>query len=155
MDVVAARLVLDEPERVVELADVVVVGRGSREQRVGPDRFRGSLGEIADHQRVVIGPGRLGQEPPQDGLRRVGELEQLEHGQDAEEVAEGGEGADGKDGSAGARRERRAPQLEHTGHVDLAFAQEHEGRDHGDVDDRHREARLDEHLQAIAAPHAR
>ena len=41
-------------ERVRELADVVVVGRDAGHQRVGADRLRGALGEVADHQRVVV-----------------------------------------------------------------------------------------------------
>ena len=121
VDVLAAGLVLDERQRVVELADVVVVGGDAGEERVGADRFRGTLGEIADHQRVVVGPGRLGQEPPQERLRRVGQLEQLEHGQDAEEVAEHGERCRRRRPQRRRRRERRAPQLEHA-HVDVAFA---------------------------------
>ena len=63
MDVVAATLVLDERERVRELADVVVVGRDAGDQRIGADRLRGALGQVADHQRVVIGAGSLDQQP--------------------------------------------------------------------------------------------
>ena len=55
VDVLAAGLVLDERERVRELADVVVVGRDAGEERVGADRLGGALGEVADHQRVVVG----------------------------------------------------------------------------------------------------
>ena len=54
VQVVAARLVLDEGGRVRELADVVVVGRDAGEQRVAADRLGRALGEVPDHQRVVV-----------------------------------------------------------------------------------------------------
>ena len=44
-------------QRVRQLADVVVVGGDARQQRVGADRLGGPLGQVADHQRVVVGPG--------------------------------------------------------------------------------------------------
>ena len=68
VDVLAARLVLDERERVRELADVVVVGRDARQQRVGADRLGGALGQVADHERVVVRAGRLHQQPPEERL---------------------------------------------------------------------------------------
>ena len=88
VDVVATGLVLDERERVRELADVVVVGRHAGHQRVGADRLGRALGQVADHQRVVVRAGRLDQQPAQERLRRVGQLEQLEDGQDPEHRAE-------------------------------------------------------------------
>ena len=88
VDVVGAGLVLDEGQRVLHLADVVVVGRDPRQQRVGADRLGGALGEIADHDAVVIRPRRLEQEAPQQPIRRVGELQHLEHGHDPEHVAQ-------------------------------------------------------------------
>ena len=81
-------------ERVRELADVVVVGRDARDERVGADGLGRPLGEVADHQRVVVRAGRLEEQPPQQRLRRVRQLEQLEDRGDAEEVAEDREGAD-------------------------------------------------------------
>ena len=63
VDVLRAGLVLDEPEWVGELADVVVVGRDTRDERVGTDRFGRPFREVADHQRVVIRPGGLDEEP--------------------------------------------------------------------------------------------
>ena len=101
VDVLAAGLVLDERQRVRELADVVVVRGDAGQQRVGSDRLGRPLGEVADHERVVVGPRRLDEEPAQQRLRGVGQLEQLEHGQDAEQVAEHGERAD--------RHDRRPP----------------------------------------------
>ena len=88
VDVVAAGLVLDERERVRELADVVVVRRDAGEQRIGADRLGRALREVADHQRVVVRAGRLDEEPAQQRLRRVRQLEQLEHREDPEHVAE-------------------------------------------------------------------
>ena len=78
VDVLAAGLVLDEGERVGQLADVVVVGGDAREQRVGADRLGRPLGQVADHQRVVVRAGRLEQQPAQQRLGRIGQLEQLE-----------------------------------------------------------------------------
>ena len=86
MDVLAAGLVLDERERVRQLADVVVVGRDAREQRIGADRLRRPLREVPDHQRVVVGPGRLDEKPPEQGLRRVRQLEQLKHRHESEQL---------------------------------------------------------------------
>src|SRR6476659_4767656 len=48
VDVVAASLVLDERERVRELADVVVVGRHTGHQRIGTDRLGRALGQVPD-----------------------------------------------------------------------------------------------------------
>ena len=45
---------------------------------------------LPDHQRVVVRAGRLQQQPAQQRLRRVGQLEQLVRGRDAEDVAERG-----------------------------------------------------------------
>ena len=88
VDVVRPGLVLDEGERILHLADVVVVGRDPRHQRIGADRLGGPLGEVADHHAVVVGPRRLEQEAAQQPVGRVGELEHLEHGHDPEHVAE-------------------------------------------------------------------
>ena len=93
MDVLRARLVLDERERVLHLADVVVVGRDARQERIRADRLGRALGEVADHHAVVVRPRRLEQEPAQEPVRRVRQLEHLEHGHDPEQVAEDGEAA--------------------------------------------------------------
>ena len=94
VDVVRPRLVLDEGQRVLHLADVVVVGRDAGQQRVGADRLGGPLGEVADHDAVVVRPRRLQQQPAKQPVRRVGELQQLEDGHDPEQVAEHRERAD-------------------------------------------------------------
>ena len=107
VQVLAAGLVLDERERVGQLADVVVVGRDAGQERIGADRLGGALGEVADHQRVVVRARRLEQQPAQQRLRRVGQLEQLERGGDAEEVAEDRERADS--GQRHCRPRTRAP----------------------------------------------
>ena len=44
------RLVLDERERVRQLADVVVVGRDPDHQRIGAHGLGGPFREVADHQ---------------------------------------------------------------------------------------------------------
>ena len=77
VDVLAVRLVLDEHERIGQLADVVIVGRHTGEEGVGADRGRRGLSQVPDHQRVVVSAGRLGQEPAQERLRWVGQLHQL------------------------------------------------------------------------------
>ena len=127
VDVLAAGLVLDERERVRELADVVVVGRDAGHQRIGADRLGRALGEVADHQRVVVRPGRLDQQAAQQRLRRVGQLEQLEDGQDPEHRAEHRERPDRGDARARRRRGRREPQLEDAAQV--ARAEQREDRD--------------------------
>ena len=133
VDVLAAGLVLDERERVRELADVVVVGRDAGQQRVGADRLGGALGEVADHQRVVVRPGRLDEQPAQQRLRRVGQLQQLEHGQDPEHRAEHRERADRGDRRAAGRHRRGEPQLEDA--ADVAVAEQREHRHDERVDD--------------------
>ena len=97
VDVVRAGLVLDEGQRVLHLADVVVVGGDAGEQRVGADRLGRALGEVADHDAVVIRARRLEQQAAQQPVRWVGQLEHLEHGHDPEHVAEDREAADRAD----------------------------------------------------------
>ena len=106
VDVLAAGLVLDEGERVRELADVVVVRRDAGHERIGADRLGGPFREIADHERVVVGPRRLDEKPAQQRLGRIRELEQLEDRQDPEDRAEHRVTADR--GDARPRRRRRA-----------------------------------------------
>ena len=81
VDVVAAGLVLDERQRVGQLPDIVVVGGHAGDERVRPDRLGCPLGEVGDHDRVVVRARRLEQEPAEERLRRVGQLEQLERGE--------------------------------------------------------------------------
>ena len=117
----------------------MVVGRDARQQRIGADRLGGALGEVADHQRVVVRARRLQQQPPQQRLRRVGQLEQLERGGDAEDVAQQREGADRRHGRPPAAASERCPgSCEEAGEVALAEQRE-DGHD-DDVDDRHRDA---------------
>ena len=137
-------------DRVRELADVVVVRRDARDQRVGPDRLRGALGEVADHQRVVVRAGRLDQQPAEQRLRRVRQLEQLEHGQQPEHVPEHGERSDRGHRRAARRRGPRPDQLDDARQVPLAEQRER-GDDHG-LDDEDRGPRLDERLEPVAAP---
>ena len=99
-------------ERVRELADVVVVGRDAGDQRVGADRLGRALGEVPDHQRVVVRARRLDEQAPQQRLRRIRQLEQLEDGQDPEHRAQDGERADRGDAGPRRRGGRREPQLE-------------------------------------------
>ena len=148
VDVVAAGLVLDERERVRELADVVVVRRHAGHQRIGADRLGGALGEVADHQRVVVRARRLDQEPAQQRLRRVRELEQLEDGQDPEHRSEHRERADRRDPRTRRRGRRGEPQLEDAAQV--AGAEQREDRHDQRVDDEDRDRRLDEHLEPVA-----
>ena len=125
-------------ERVRELADVVVVGRHAGQQRIGADRLRRPLGEVADHQRVVVRAGRLDEQPAQERLRRVRELEQLEDRQDPEQAAEDRERADRRDRRARRRRDRRADELEEA--ADVVEPEQRERRDDEHVRDGDREA---------------
>ena len=152
VDVLAAGLVLDERERVRELADVVVVGRHAGQQRIGSDRLGRALRQIADHQRVVVRARRLDEQPPEQRLGRVRQLEQLEHRQDPEHAAEHGERADGRDRRTRRRQQRRGHQLDHA--AGIVQPEESERGDDEDVDDRHREPGLDEDLESIAAADA-
>ena len=64
--------------------------------------------------------------------------------------AEHGERAGSRNGRTGPGRGRGQPQLEHAPDVPLAEEREHR-HDHR-VDERHRDAGLDEHLHLVAAP---
>ena len=152
MDVLAAGLVLDERERVVELADVVVVGRDAGDERVGTDGFRGSLGEIADHERVVVRARRLVSRRRSSGwdgfasssswktVRIPKRMPRAAKQPTATTAAPAADATDAPHNSStpltsrSPRRRRR--------------------RDDGDVDERDREAGLDEHVQTVAATDA-
>ena len=150
VDVVAAGLVLDERERVRQLADIVVIRCHAGHQRIGADRLGRALGEVADHQRVVVRAGRLDQEPAQERLRRVRQLEQLEDGQDPEHRAERRERADRRDPRSGGRCRRGEPQLEHAAQV--AGAEQREDQHDQRLDHEDRDRGLDEDLQPVATP---
>src|SRR5579862_5587736 len=124
VDVLAAGLVLDERGRVRQLADVVVVGRDAGDQRIGADRLGRALGQVPDHQRVVVRARRLDEQPPEQGLGRVCQLEQLEHREQPEDVPEDGEAADGHHGRQARRDGRRADELDDAGDVPLAEERE-------------------------------
>ena len=151
VDVVAAGLVLDERERVRELADVVVVGRHAGEQRVGADRLRRPLGEVADHQRVVVrarasrrgaGGGAAGTGSP---ARAAGTRSGSRTG-----CPSTANEPDGRDRRARGGDDRGAHQLDDAAGV--VRPEEPEHRDDEDVDDRDQQAGLDEDLEPVAAP---
>ena len=62
---VLAGLVLDECGRVPHFSDVVVVRAHSSDERIGADHLRGALGQVADHDAVVVRAGRLHEQPAQ------------------------------------------------------------------------------------------
>ena len=95
-------------------------------------------------------PRRLHQEAPEERLRRVGQLEELERGQDPEHVAEDRERADRYDRRADAGRRRCAPQLDDPGQV--ALPEQTERRHDQRVDEGDRDAGLDERVEPVAAP---
>ena len=66
---------------------------------------------------MVVRAGRLEQQPPQQRLRRVGQLEQLERRGDAEDVADDEEGADCRQATADCGRHACAGQLGEAGDV--------------------------------------
>ena len=82
------RLVLDEGPRPLEFADVVVVGGDANQQRIGADHLSRALGEIADHDAVVIRAGRFHQQAAQQRLGGIGQLEQLHGGENPEQATE-------------------------------------------------------------------
>ena len=131
------------------LPDVVVVGGDAHQQRVGADGLGGAFGEVAHHERVVVRAGGLEEQPAQQRLRRVGQLEQLERGGEAEEVAQHGERADGHDGRSDGRREGRTHELGRAGQVVVAEQAEDAHHGHADHADQHR--RLRELLQPLTA----
>ncbi len=147
VDVRPTGLVLDEGQRVLHLADVVVVGRHAGEQRVGTDRLRRPLGEVADHDRVVVGPRRLEEQAAQQPVGRVGELQHLEDGEDPEHVAQHGEAADRQDHGQGRVDEASQRQLGDAGRIQPF--QQAEGNDHRDVDQGQHQAGADEGVQAL------
>ena len=153
VDVLAAGLVLDERGRVRELADVVVVGRDAGEQRRrAPIASAARLGEVPDHQGVVVRARRLDEQPPQERLGRVRELQQLEHGHDPEHGAQDRERADGRDRGAAGGHGRRADELEDA--LDVLVAEQREHHHDERLDDEHADARLDEHREPVAAADA-
>ena len=120
-------------KRVRELPDVVVVGGHAGDERIATDRLRGALGQVADHQRVVIGPGRLDQESAQERLRRVREFQELEHREDPEDRTQDGEEPDRRDAGAGCAGRRRERQFQEP--PDVARAEQREDGDDHRVDD--------------------
>ena len=138
-------------QRVRQLADVVVVRRHAGDERVGADRLGGPLREVADHQRVVVRPRRLDEEPAQERLRRVGQLEELEDGQDPEQVAEDREAC--RPPRSPSRRRRRADahhELERSRGCRASPSSAND-RDDGALHHEDRDPGLEEDLEAVAA----
>ncbi len=127
----------------------MVVGRDTGEERIGADRLRRTFGEVADHDAVVIRPGRLEQQPAQQPVRRVGQLEQLEDRHDPEHVAEEREAA-GRQGDRQQRVDQRhAAQLEDGD--ELGLVEQAEGDDNGDVGGGHGHRHPHEGVQPLGA----
>src|SRR5437868_2576968 len=53
---ILGHLILDEVDRMLQLADIVIIASDTAEERIGPDRFRGCLGEVSHHDAVRIRP---------------------------------------------------------------------------------------------------
>jgi len=86
-------LVLDEHQRVLRLAEVVVVGHGSGKERVSPDRTRCRVSERSHHQRVVEAAERLFLKKLESLVISVCQIEKTESCRDVEsrfEELEGG-----------------------------------------------------------------
>ena len=90
--VVPLRLVLDEVVGHLRLADVVVVAGHARQQRVRADRLRRGLREVSQHERVLVGAGRLERESAQKRQVLVRQLEQADVGRDVRRGARRREG---------------------------------------------------------------
>ncbi len=73
-----ASLIFGEVGGAMELADVMVVSHHPRDQRIGTDLFRGPLGQITDHQAMVVGAGRLQHEATQQRMIGVAQFQELE-----------------------------------------------------------------------------
>ena len=83
--VLAGGLVLNEVERLLDLAHVVVVGRHLGQKGIGPDGFGRGLDHVADDDGVVVRAGGLEEELLEDRLVQVDQLSQLGVGGVAEE----------------------------------------------------------------------
>ena len=150
VDVVAAGLVLDERQRVGQLPHIVVVGCHAGKQRIRTNRLGRPLGQVGHHDRVVVRAGRLHEQPAEQLLGWVGQLQQLERREDSEHVAQHRERADRGHRGPTAGRRRGAPQLQDPGHV--ALAKEGKRGDHHGVHDRDGDPGLDERVETVASP---
>ena len=76
MGVIAA-LVLLEVQRALELADIMEIRAGTGQERIGADSFRRRLGQVRHDDGVMIGAGGFHQQTAQQGLIRIGQLQEL------------------------------------------------------------------------------
>ncbi len=77
MNVAHPKLVLDEGMWIDGLASVVIEGSKFRRERIGSYVLRGTLHHRGQDQAVVICPGRLDHQSPQEWLTRLTQLEKL------------------------------------------------------------------------------
>ena len=148
VDILAAGLILDECQRVRKLADVVVIGCDTSDERVGADGLRGPFRQVPDHERVVVGAWGFDEQAAQERLRWIGQFQELEDGQDPEHGAEDSERPDRRHTGPHGGHSGPEPQLQNAPQV--ARTQQREDRDDHGVDDEGRHRRLYEDLQSIA-----
>ena len=108
------RLVFDEILWSRDLADVVVVGADTSEQRVGADGATGRLGEIRHGDRVCVGARRLEAQALQQRTIQIGPFEQREVRLDARECFDHRQQQHGKQHAG-----ERIQNAEACGHTDL------------------------------------
>ena len=130
---VDAALVLDEVVGLHQLSDIVVVGTDPQQQRVGADGVGAGLGEVADRQRVLVGPRRLQRQLFEERQVLIRQLEQPDIGRDPEHPFEDGQ-KEGHDATAsgpptnadsGAERHSRR----HLGKSPIELEDEHQHQD--------------------------
>ena len=149
VDVASAGLVLDERERILHLADVVVVRGHTHEQWIGPDRLGRALRQVPDHHRVVVGPRRFQQEAAKEPIGGIGELQELEHGHDPEQVAKHRERPHRQHHRQEGVHHSGAGELGDAGHIGLV--QEAKRDNHRDVGECEHQPGPQEGIQALRA----
>src|SRR4051812_19627998 len=105
---VLAAAVLAEEDRVLALADVVVVRAHPREERIGPDLSRSRLHQRAADDAVVVRAGRLDDQILQERMVEARELVELHAGHVAEHRLQQARGEEDDDRREDGARDQRA-----------------------------------------------
>ncbi len=98
---------------------------------------------------MVVGARRLEEQPPQEAIRWVRQLQELEHGHDPEHVAEDCEAADGQDDRQD--RVHQADRTELRDRRDVALLEQAERGDHREIRHRQRGEDADEGIEPLGA----
>ena len=133
---VVPHLVFLEVHGPLELADVVIIRADAGQQAVGADGRAARLGQIGHDDGMVIGARCLQQKPSQQGLVRVGQLDELRRRGQIEQPLQQRLNADAQHGAerAAARRPQGVDQHAlHLGAAEQAHGQRDEEVAHGDA----------------------